>query len=464
MSKLKSFKEYANERQFSTSNLEKLDRIKTLKELKGYKSLYNIYLKFIDNESYLIKTKQESKGKEESIVKSNSKNKKGVYKESKYNNYLKFKKKEESTKKDLSKKEESIKNNYKKSKQTSKVQKTTNDILNEKINISKAQIRLINKEVVVFTKDKQIFDLLDNRLLGGDSYYTSCFINLCNLIKNQKIDYIITEIDNRLVAKLNREQIKQVFQIEKYKFRADRLFQKINATEVKRLSIDKNDNELILIQSHPLLISGRVEDFKKVLNITNNKGEYIKGIKEISLNIDYYYINKLLESESGSNYFTFYKDFYEIVFTHLDSLGNSNSLKVDTDYIYKVFFSLFHHYNNQKDKNKGYFKLDNDLIYKFIQDANFQYSRKQNSIDFHKIKDLKEKLNLNEKGSDILASESIDILIENLNKAIEIGNTSISKYYKSKKQSEPDLPRFLPKTKIENDKLIFYYENKHLLE
>ena len=239
MSKLKSFKEYANERQFSTSNLEKLDRIKTLKELKGYKSLYNIYLKFIDNESYLIKTKQESKGKEESVVKSNSKNKKGVSKESKDNTYSKFKKKEESTKKDLSKKEESKNKSYNKNNKTSKVQKTTNEILNEKINISKAQVRLINKEVVVFTKDKQIFDLLDNRLLGGDSYYTSCFINLCNLIKNQKIEYNITEIDNRLVTKLNREQIRQVFQIEKYKFRADELFRKINATEVKRLSIDK---------------------------------------------------------------------------------------------------------------------------------------------------------------------------------------------------------------------------------
>ena len=79
-----------------------------------------------------------------------------------------------------------------------------------------------------------------------------------------------------------------------------------------------------------------------------------------------------MESESGSNYFTFYKDFYEMVYTHLDSLDNSNSLKVDTDYIYKVFFNLYHHYNNQKDKNKGYFKLDKDLIYKFIQDANFQ--------------------------------------------------------------------------------------------
>ena len=218
MSKLKSFKEYANERQFSTSNLEDLDKIKTLKELKEYKSLYNIYLKFIDNKNYLKKPKQKSKGKKESVVKSNSKNKKGVSKESKDNTYSKSKKKEESTKKDLSKKEESKNKSYNKNNKTSKVQKTTNEILNEKINISKAQVRLINKEVVVFTKDKQIFDLLDNRLLGGDSYYTSCFINLCNLIKNQKIKYIITEIDNRLVAKLNREQIRQVFQIEKYKF------------------------------------------------------------------------------------------------------------------------------------------------------------------------------------------------------------------------------------------------------
>ena len=86
----------------------------------------------------------------------------------------------------------------------------------------------------------------------------------------------------------------------------------------------KNDNELISNSITSFLISGRVEDFKKVLNIKNNKNEYIKGIKEISLNIDYYYINKLLESESGSNYFTFYKDFYEMVYTHLDSLDNSN--------------------------------------------------------------------------------------------------------------------------------------------